>query len=155
MAVRWGKLYKQTPAEQALEPALAETGCVVRSQFPGYLYGFRFFPDFFLPQLGLVVEVDDASHSRAQKIMDDADRTDALEERGWKVVRCKNEEALSDPRGTAQRLLNDAGITPLMIEAARSRPLEECMPVPKKAAQKERRAAKHAARINLRQRKRN
>lgn len=156
MSARWGKLYKQTPAEQSIEPALsAATGCVVRCQFPGYLYGFRFFPDFFLPQLGLIVEIDDPGHNRAAKILADADRTEALETRGWTVVRCKNEEALNDPNGTVQRLLNDAGITPQKLEAARRVPLSQCMPVTMKAGQRERRAAKHAARINLRKKKRN
>lgn len=142
MAMRWGKLYKGTPAEKSLEDAVAALGVPYRTQFPGYLYGFRFFPDFLLPTLGLVIEVDDSSHGRAAKIMADADRTEELEARGFTVVRCTNEEALSDPHGSVRRMLVEAGMYPL--PTGRSR-LADSLPKVKKAPQKERRAAKSAA----------
>ena len=142
MTMHWCKLYKSTPAELSLEPALCETGLVVRSQLPGFLFGFRFFPDFFLPQIGLIIEVDDPSHTRAEKIASDAERTESLEARGWRVVRCTNKEALEDPRGTVQGVLRQAGVTPADIERAKRRPLAECMPKPGAAPRKERRDAK-------------
>jgi very-short-patch-repair endonuclease len=150
MAVRWAKLYKGTPAELALEPAVAALGLAYRTQLPGFLFGFRFFPDYFLPQLGLIIEVDDASHSKPDKIAADAERTEYLESRGWRVVRCKNEEALSDPHGAVQSLLREAGITPRDIELAKRRPVK--MPQPARCPQKVRREMKSADRQASRRR---
>lgn len=146
MPLRWGRLYKGTKAEHALEPAVAALGLCYRTQFPGYLYGFRAFPDFFLPQLGLVIEVDDPSHDRPDKRIEDQERTEILESFGWRVVRCKNEEALNDPSGTVQSLMAGAGITRQDIERAATRPLAECLPVPKSAPQASRRSAQKAKR---------
>jgi hypothetical protein len=142
MAMRWGKLYKGTPAELAIEPAVARLGLVYRTQFPGYMYGFRAFPDFFLPQLGLVIEVDDPSHSRADKILEDQERTELLESFGWRVVRTTNEKALSDPDGAVRAALADAGITRLDIEEASRRPVS--LPARKSAPQAGRRSAQRA-----------
>jgi hypothetical protein len=142
MSVRWGKLYKGTPAELALEPAIAALGLAYRNQLPGYLYGFRYFPDFFIPQLGLVIEVDDRSHRDPEKIAADAERTQHLESFGWRVARCTNEEATDNPHGTISRLLSEAGITPRDIELAKRKPLAGCMPKPGRAPQKARREAR-------------
>jgi hypothetical protein len=146
MSMRWGRLYRGTPAELAIEPAIAALGIAYRTQFPGFLFGFRFFPDFFLPQLGVVIEVDDSSHNRADKILADAERTEYLEARGWRVLRCKNKEATDDPTGTIRRLMLSAGITDEVIARARRKPLAGCLPVPSKCPPAERRAAKSAAR---------
>jgi len=142
MHIRWGKLYKGTPAEHSLEPAVAALGLCYRTQLPGFQYGFRYFPDFYLPQLGVIIEVDDPSHDKPEKRLADAERTEYFEGRGWRVLRCKNEEALNDPHGTVQSLLTEAGITPREIEAAKRKPLE--MPKPARAPQKARRDAKLA-----------
>lgn len=151
MSMRWGRLYKGTPAELALEDAIAALGVPYRSQFPGYLYGFRFFPDFFLPTLGLVIEVDDHSHERADKMLADAERTAELEEYGWRVVRCTNDEALVDPHGTVRGLLSSVGMWPL---PNRLPPVAQALPKPKKCPQKIKREAKSAARRSSRSRKR-
>lgn len=143
MGPRWHKLYKGTPAEFSLEDAVGAIGVPYRTQFPGFLYGFRFFPDFFLPTLGLVIEVDDSSHRRIEKILADAERTETLEDKGWRVVRCTNSEALSDPFGTVRKLLVEAGCWPL---PERRPKIADCMPVPKKLARNEKRAAKSVAR---------
>lgn len=140
MAMHWGVLYKGTAAEKSLEDAVAKLGVPYRTQFPGYLYGFRYFPDFLLPTLGLVIEVDDDSHGRTAKVLADADRTDYfMTEHGWKVVRCTNEEALQDPHGTVKRLMQEAGCWPVPQSTPR---LAESLPRPKKAAAKEKRRAK-------------
>ncbi len=140
--MRWGKLYKGTPAEKSLEDAVAALGVPYRTQFPGYLYGFRFFPDFLLPTLGLVIEVDDSSHDRAAKIEADAVRTETLGAHGFQVVRCTNEQALTDPHGTVRRMLSEVGLLPI----PRNLPLlGNSLPKTKKAPQAERRAAKSAA----------
>lgn len=150
MSMRWGKLYKGTPAELSIEDAVAELGVPYRTQFPGFLYGFRFFPDFLLPTLRLVIEVDDKSHNKTDKMLADADRTERLEEMGWRVVRCTNEEALNDPRGTVRAMLGSVGLWPL---PARRPLLVDSLPSPRKAPQKERREA--ASEIRHRQRSRN
>lgn len=147
MALRWMKLYKGTPAEHSLEPAVAKIGLAYRTQFPLFLFGARYFPDFVIPQLGLVIEVDDVSHSKADKVAADAERTAELWKKyGWRVVRCKNKEALEDPHGTVQSLLREAGITPRDIAAASTRRMEECLPKPGKYSRSEKRAAKIKAR---------
>lgn len=144
MAMRWNRLYKGTPAELALEDAIAALGVPYRTQFPGFLYGFRFFPDFLLPTLGLVIEVDDDSHTRAAKKIADAERTEFLEEsQGWKVARCTNDEALNNPREAVRAMLESVGMWPLPARLPR---LADSMPRPKKCPKKERRAAKSAAR---------
>lgn len=111
MAGRWGKLYRDsTPAELAMEVAIAELGVPYRNQFPGYLYGFRYFPDFLLPTLKLIIEVDDDSHFTKAKKETDATRTEELNSMGWIVVRCTNSQALGDARGVLREMLNSAGI---------------------------------------------
>lgn len=153
MSMRWGRLYRGTPAELALEDAVAALGVPYRTQFPGYLYGFRFFPDFLLPTLGLVIEVDDSSHRRTAKMIEDEERTEALEAKGWRVVRCTNENALADPVGTVRAMLAEVGMWPLPEHRKR---VADCLPTPKKAEKRAKREAKSAARrarrVNLRKR---
>lgn len=106
---RWAKLYsQQTPAEAALEPAIAKLGVRYRFQHP--LWGLRLFPDFVLLDHKLVLEVDDASHRTTKKRREDAERTRRLNAAGWTVVRCWNEDALEDPYGTVARMIKEAGI---------------------------------------------
>ena len=143
MAMRWGKLYKGTPAELALEEAVAALGYPYRTQFPGYLYGFRFFPDFLFPTLKLIIEVDDDSHNRAEKIEADRERTEALNRLGYTVVRCTNENALADPYGTVRALLKEAGIGPDFDGYGT---VSDCLPKPGKASRQTRQAAKSADR---------
>ncbi len=143
MAGRWCKLYRGTPAEHALEDAVAALGVPYRTNFPLFLYGARFFPDVLLPTLGLVLEVDDVSHGKGDRPAADAERTERLEnEYGWKVARCTNAEALSDPHGAVRRMLSSVGMWPL---PPRLPSLRNSMPKPKKAPQAERRAAKSAS----------
>jgi very-short-patch-repair endonuclease len=141
MAMRWGKLYRGTPAEHSLEDAVATLGVPYRTQFPGYLYGFRFFPDFYLPTIDVVIEVDDPSHSRTQKSAEDEERTRALEARGWQVVRVTNQEALTDPHGAVKRALASIGEWPPVSK----RTLAESLPKLKKATQQQQRAKRLAA----------
>jgi very-short-patch-repair endonuclease len=103
---RWAKLYSnQTEAERALEPAVASLGLPYRTQHP--LWSLALFPDFCLPGIRVLIEVDDPSHKRRKR--EDAERTARLEGAGWKVVRCQNAEALSDPYATVTRLMAEAG----------------------------------------------
>jgi very-short-patch-repair endonuclease len=144
MAPRWNRLYKGTPAEHALEDAVAAIGVPYRTQFPGFLYGFRFFPDFLLPTLKLVIEVDDSSHSRAKKRMEDEERSQVMADKfGWRVVRCTNREALDNPVGTVRALLIEAGYWPLPGNLPK---LVDSLPVPGSAPRKETREARSIAR---------
>lgn len=152
MSVRWGRLYEGTPAELALEDAVAALGVPYRTQFPGWKYGVRSFPDFYLPTLRLVIEVDDRSHEKPEKIEADAERTASLNKAwGVKVVRCKNEEALNDPHGTVQRLLREAGMWPLPRRLPR---IADALPPLRRAPQRIKREARCAALRAQRKRKR-
>ncbi len=149
MAIRWGKLYEGTPSEKVLEDAVAALGVPYRTQFPGWKYGARFFPDFFLPTLGIIIEVDDSSHDH--KTEADAERTATLEEVwGARVVRCTNEQAQRDPHGTVRALLASIGLWPIPSGLPK---LADALPKTRKAPRKERRNAKVAARRRRRVRK--
>ena len=144
MGMRWGRLYRGTPAEHSIEEAVAALGVPYRTQFPGYLFGCRFFPDLVLPTLGLVIEVDDPSHEELEKMEADAERTAEIGRLfGWKVVRCTNEEALEDPHGAVRRMLKSASLWPL---PSRLPSLAAALPEKKKCPQKIKREAKAGAR---------
>ena len=123
MAQRWARLYPGTTAELALEDAVAALGIPYRTQFPGFLFGTRFYPDFFLPTVGLVIEVDDPSHGK--KAVEDAERTEALY-RAWgvRVIRITNEAALGDPFGSLKAALESVGMWPVRS----TRKLAESLP---------------------------
>lgn len=111
MAQFWAKLYLGTPAELAIEPSVASLRTPYRTQFPMFLYGVgKYFPDFLMPEIGVVLEVDDASHDDPEKQKADALRTSALEKLGYVVVRCSNAEALNHPAETVKRLICDPGL---------------------------------------------
>lgn len=156
MASRWCKLYKGTPAELALEDAVAAIGIPYRTQFPLFMFGARYFPDFLLPTIGLVIEVDDPSHNTAEKRALDEQRTEVMRQMyGWRVVRCTNEEATNNPTGTVRRLLLEAGVS-----LPNSRRLRDCLPEPRSCPKKDRSPAQSArreqkleARLRRRQRK--
>ncbi len=107
---RWSKHYSQpTPAEASLEPALASLGVPYRFQHP--LWALGVFPDFVLLNERVVLEVDDPSHNTKKKRIADEARTQKLGRAGWKVVRCTNDEALTDPHAAVDRMMADAGLT--------------------------------------------
>lgn len=113
MAGRAGKLYRDiTPAEIKMEEAVAKLGVPYRIQFPYYLWGVRFFPDFLLPTLKLIIEVDDESHNERKKKEADAQRTQELNALGWTVVRCTNQEALDDADNILKGMLVQARKNP-------------------------------------------
>lgn len=113
MAGRAGKLYRDvTLAEIKMEEAVAKLGVPYRIQFPYYLWGVRFFPDFLLPTLKLIIEVDDESHNERKKKEADEQRTQELNALGWTVVRCTNQEALDDADNTLKGMLIQAQRNP-------------------------------------------
>lgn len=110
---KWAQLYTCTLPELSLEAAIATLGVPYRVQFPCHLYLPKVdaFPDFLLPTLGLVIEVDGPEHYTPAGLREDEDRTDLFEKKhGWTVVRCKNKEAEEDPAEVLDRLLKEAGI---------------------------------------------
>lgn len=109
MLMRWAKLYNGTPAEHALEPAVASLGVPYRFQHP--IWSISLFPDFALLEQKVIIEVDDDGHKKAAKVRADKERTAKLEAKGWRVVRCTNDEALTNPYTTVDRLMRDAGLT--------------------------------------------
>lgn len=117
MHARWSRLYRGTKAELAIEDAVAALGVPYRNNFPCFIFGSgrtkaRYFPDFLLPTLGIVLEIDDRSHRH--KVEADAERSRVLlEEFGWRVARCTNDEALENPRAAVQKMLRDVGMWPL------------------------------------------
>ena len=112
---------RQTPAERSLEPCVAALGLPYRCQFPCFLGfnpltgddapGLPYFPDFVIPSLALVIEVDDESHATDKKAADDLLRTQRLAEAyGWRVVRISNADALQQPAAALTEALESAGI---------------------------------------------
>jgi very-short-patch-repair endonuclease len=100
----WYRLYhNMTPSEVALEPAIAALGERYRSQHPFLKH--KLFADFALLDRKLIIEVDGSSHDTPKQKYKDALHELALHKDGWRVVRCTNEEAQSDPTGTVTRLL--------------------------------------------------
>lgn len=98
----WDWLYSHpTKAELALEPEVAKLGIPYRFQHRVW----NFVVDFALPTLMVAIEVDDPSHNRADKRRKDAERTEWLVGRGWRVVRTTNAEAIADPAAALIRAL--------------------------------------------------
>lgn len=108
---RWAKLYSGTPSELALEPHLARLGHVYRFQHPVWSCGVIL--DFAWPGPKLALEVDGAEHRTKAGREKDAARTAKLAAKGWTVIRCTNEEAMSSPATVVSRVveaLNKKGI---------------------------------------------
>lgn len=93
----------RTPAELALESAIAALGIPYRAQmlFPGLGH----IADFALLDSKVIIEVDGKSHDKPIQLAKDYIHTIALAKRGWKVVRCTNEEVLRSPKATLDRLI--------------------------------------------------
>lgn len=103
----WYYLYnKQTAAELAIEPAIAALGRRYRAQHP--FPGLKHIADFALLDDKIIIEVDGASHQEEGQIRKDITHTLALARQGWRVVRCKNDQAITEPHLTVARLLEQA-----------------------------------------------
>ena len=115
----WYRLYhNMTPAEVALEPAIAALGERYRSQHPFLRH--KLFADFALLDRKRIIEVDGASHDTPKQKKKDLEHMIALRSDGWDVVRVSNAQALAAPAGTiADALLAIPRTTP-QLEAALS-----------------------------------
>jgi very-short-patch-repair endonuclease len=87
----WYKLYKdQTRHEEMVEFEISKLGVRYRTQHP--FLAQKAFVDFYLPDLDLVVEVDDPKHLLPDRIAKDKKRTALLNSLGITVIRYTNQE---------------------------------------------------------------
>lgn len=113
----WARLYtNQTEPEKRMEPAIAALGRPYRCQHP--FWKLHHFADFALLQDKVIIEVDGKSHQAPAQRLKDLKHTLALQEMGWTVVRCSNEEALSDPHGTVAQLLTPESLAASLLDPA-------------------------------------
>jgi very-short-patch-repair endonuclease len=93
----------QSAAEDALWDMLRDRrmGVKFRRQHPIP----PFTADFACVEAGLVVETDGPSHAIAEQSAQDARRTAQLLEQGWRVLRVRDRDVLSDPAGVRRTLL--------------------------------------------------
>lgn len=73
-----------------MEAEVCKLGVRYRTQHP--FIGQRAFADFYFPDHNLIVEIDDPSHDKPDKIKKDLQRTKLLEARGLQIVRFKNHQ---------------------------------------------------------------
>jgi very-short-patch-repair endonuclease len=62
----------------------------------------RYIADFAVPARKLMVELDGGQHASRKEA--DAERTEALREHGYSVIRFRNDEVLGNPDGVPQRI---------------------------------------------------
>lgn len=91
-----------TPAELALWRELADGQLGAWFEPQVVLRGY--IVDFYCRELGVVVEVDGSIHDAPHRQAADALRTRHLETAGFRVVRLRNDEVLTDPAAAAARL---------------------------------------------------
>ncbi len=139
----WASNYLGTEAEHSLEPFIAALGQPYRTQFPYFQWGVKFFPDFLLPTLGIILEVDDDSHLDPEKQKADAQRTGVLEGIGWRVLRCSNYEATNDPQAVVASILDF-----LAVNGARD--LSRIITSKTKPRSKKKRSSNHGTTTTLR-----
>lgn len=116
---RFAALYPGTVAERTLEAAVAALGVPYRTNFPLYLFqgGLKSFPDFLIPSLELVIEVDGESHKGTEQA--DLERAaDMYRVYGWRTVRIPNAIALADPFGAVTQCLLELGLARPMAPAS-------------------------------------
>ena len=91
-----------TPAEQVLWQALKNrqlNGLKFRFQHPVE----SFVVDFYCPQYRLAIEVDGAVHD--QQLEYDIARTERLNQLGYRVIRFRNQEVMSDLGSVLQQIV--------------------------------------------------
>lgn len=145
----WYRLYMQmTPAEKALEPAIAALGERYRSQHPFLKH--KLFADFALLDRQRIIEVDGASHDTPRQKYKDLQHMLALKADGWDVIRVSNDSATVAPEETVKAALVAIPQTVEQLEAARARLLRDypelsVPPAKRSKSVKRRRTAKQAA----------
>lgn len=100
----WARLYKGTPSELNIEPAIAALGVPYRFQMP-FFGRPTYFADFAFPTLRVILEIDGKEHRTKAGRAKDAKRDAYFANKGWLVLHCTNEEAQYQPYETVARLL--------------------------------------------------
>ena len=116
----WYRLYhNMTPAEKALEPAIAALGERYRSQHPFLKH--KLFADFALLDRQRIIEVDGASHDTPRQKWKDLQHMLALKADGWDVIRVSNDAATVAPVETVETALKALPQTVEQLQASLSR----------------------------------
>ena len=88
-------------------------GAKFRRQFPIE----RYVADFACIEARLIVEIDGRSHDSPDQQAHDYGRTTCLQRLGWRVMRIRDDDVLSDPGRVAGRILRElttpSPLTPL------------------------------------------
>ena len=92
-----------TEAESALDPAVAKLGYAYRFQHPFWEY--KYFADFAVLPLKLIIEVDGDSHDRPSQKEKDLKHALQVLDDGWVVARVSNELAVQNPGAAAAQAL--------------------------------------------------
>ena len=92
---------QMTVPERKLWTALRKLGLPVRRQAP---IG-RYIVDFAIHSASLVIEVDGGRHDLPEAQLHDAVRDAWLRSQGYQILRFRNEQALNDPDGVVQMIL--------------------------------------------------
>ncbi|HVY33403.1 MAG TPA: endonuclease domain-containing protein [Caulobacteraceae bacterium] len=103
-AVKRGRRLRRemTVPERKLWAALRKLDLPVRRQAP---IG-RYIIDFAIHSASLVIEVDGGRHDLPEAQLHDAVRDAWLRSQGYQILRFRNEQALNDPDGVVQMILN-------------------------------------------------
>lgn len=65
----------------------------------------KYIVDFYIPELKLVIEVDGPSHARLEQRRKDRQRDKELHEKGYFVLRVKNDEVYRNPQRVLRKIL--------------------------------------------------
>lgn len=114
----WYKQYfANNLAELSIEPAIASLGLPYRYQHLDL--SRQIIMDFGMPSIKLDVEIDGESHKRNDQMRKDADRKIELKKIGWTVYRIQNEDAIADPYGAVDRMMEELGLPYRTVATAR------------------------------------
>ena len=93
-----------TPAETILWEHLRNNklnGLKFRRQHPVFI----FIADFYCHQKKLIIELDGEVHDNPEQTEHDINRTADLEEKGFSILRFRNEEVISDLEKVLERII--------------------------------------------------
>ncbi len=94
---------RMTNAETALWNQLRHRGLDNLKFRRQHVFG-PFVLDFCCPDARLVIELDGAVHDDVERQRDDNERTDYLTDNGYRVIRFRNEDVLTDLPNVLQRI---------------------------------------------------
>jgi very-short-patch-repair endonuclease len=95
----------QVPRQTALETEVAKLAVPYRIQHP--FPGAYAVVDFFIPSLGLILEIDGKEHRRGEKLEKDQIRDAKLAKMGYVTVRLRNEDVDENPEAAFKEALEN------------------------------------------------